>query len=397
MTRSALVALGLILWGLVSLAGAAPVSAHAQLLGTSPDEGEVLTRTPEQVEFHFNEPVTPVPDAVRLFVDADESVTLDAVASGSTLVAQLPELDDGGYAVSYRVTSADGHPVSGAVTFTIGEEAVAIPVPETGAGGSTVVSALTGLHYLGLLVFAGLVLFRVLVTREIPGNRQIGCVAGLVAVVAAFLLIPATAFHVSGGMAGVSGSTVVVAAVTFLGVLLARGPGAWVVGPALLALSTPVLVGHTRVMDPGAVIVAADIVHLWAAAFWVGGIIGLLPVLRGSGGIHGAARAVARFSRFAAWSVLLLAGSGLAMALVILDEPATLFSSTWGRLLLAKIGLLLPLPGLAAYNRFRLVPALGNEGNQWLVLRRTLAVESVLLALIVATTGFLSNQAPRAV
>lgn len=50
----------------------------------------------------------------------------------------LPELPDGGYQVSWRVVSADGHPISGSFGFRVGNPAARPPAPNgTDAGIST--------------------------------------------------------------------------------------------------------------------------------------------------------------------------------------------------------------------------------------------------------------------
>src|SRR5699024_1110086 len=94
--------------------------------------------------------------------------------------------------------------------------------------------------------------------------------------------------------------------------------------PAFLALVAPVLVGHTQLTEPRALISASDFGHLLAGSFWVGGVVGLLLFLAsarpGDGGTSEgdpmlAAEVVQRFSRLAVWSVALLAALGLVIKL----------------------------------------------------------------------------------
>lgn len=125
MVRRAVV---LALLGLVAAPAAA--SAHARLEATSPERGATIARQPAKVVFRFDEPVEASFGAVRAFdfrgarVDdgrlvrpgGDQRVAGTALRSG---------LADGTYTATYRVISADGHPVSGGFTFNIGHAGAA--------------------------------------------------------------------------------------------------------------------------------------------------------------------------------------------------------------------------------------------------------------------------------
>lgn len=433
LTRLRPVLLILMLGAAVMLAAPAPAAAHAQLLETTPAEGEVVPEAPAHVELRFNEPVTLVEDSVRLFSEGADPVTLEATVTGTTLRAALPDrgagLADGGHSISYRVISADTHPVGGVVTFTVGTGSAApapTPAATAEATGYSAVSGVTALQYLGLLLFTGLVLFRVLVlgsraeTTSLARGLRRG--AGLMAVVATLLLIPATALRtigsgfdalpeVSGWWSAVTATLILSAVLVAAAVILAEAglvgrPARWrcglAVGAAMVGLSVPVLTGHTRVMEPRVVILAADLGHLWSGAVWIGGIVGLLMILnrtcRSDGtDVADTARLVARFSRLAAGSVIVLLLSGATMATVILDSPGDLTGSAWGRVLLLKVALLLPVLGAAAYNRRVMVPELEMHERarpRWRLLHRTLTVEAGLVTAIILTSGFLTNLQP---
>jgi copper transport protein len=123
--RRAVVAL--ILAVLAGLAVAVPsAQAHAELEGTSPARGAVLATQPASVVFRFGESVEGNFGAVRVF-DArgrrvDDSKVIHPGGRGSEVAVGLqPHLADGTYTATYRVISADSHPVSGGVTFSIGK------------------------------------------------------------------------------------------------------------------------------------------------------------------------------------------------------------------------------------------------------------------------------------
>ena len=115
-----------LLLALVALAIAAPAaSAHATLEGTTPARGAALTAQPKQVVFRFNEPVEGTFGAVRVF-DAtgkrvDDSHIGHPNGDGPKIAVGLRSgLPNGAYTATYRVISADGHPVSGGIVFDVG-------------------------------------------------------------------------------------------------------------------------------------------------------------------------------------------------------------------------------------------------------------------------------------
>lgn len=176
--------------GVVALAAAlaapAAVHAHAQLIATSPARGAVVERAPAQVSFTFNEPVEASFGAVRVFDAAgrrqDDGELLRPGGSdrsiGTRLRASAP---DGAYTATFRLVSADGHPVAGGFQFSIGTSAgaparsVADLVRPGGAGPvtTTAFGVVRAIEYAAIAVTVGGALF--LIAVWLPG---LGVVAG---------------------------------------------------------------------------------------------------------------------------------------------------------------------------------------------------------------------------
>ncbi len=139
----------------------------------------------------------------------------------------------------------------------------------------------------------------------------------------------------------------------------------------LLGAAALVLVGaagHAAAVEPGAALaIAVDGVHLLASGVWAGGLVPLAVLLAAAGREAGAdARpyavlAARRFSRWALASVLVLTASGVANAATNVGSVAGLVGTTYGRLLLAKLALLVLILGLAAANRRLHLPRLSGE------------------------------------
>jgi methionine-rich copper-binding protein CopC len=102
----------------VLLAGMLPAEGHASLVSSKPADGAQIATAPATVELTFSEDVdsgffgVTAPDGTRV-------KTSEPRIDGATMSADLAASDQHGrYTVAYRIVSADGHPVSGEITFT---------------------------------------------------------------------------------------------------------------------------------------------------------------------------------------------------------------------------------------------------------------------------------------
>jgi copper transport protein len=155
---------------LALLLAPAGASAHAILESTTPPRGATLRAEPPQVVMRFSESVEGNFGAVRVFDAAakrvDDGHTEHPGGTSSQLAVGLkPGLPHGTYVATYRVISADGHPVSGGLVFSIGAPgAAATPtvadlIGDSGAGPVTQAAfgLARGLTYLATaLVLGGL-------------------------------------------------------------------------------------------------------------------------------------------------------------------------------------------------------------------------------------------------
>jgi len=113
--------------GVIALALACPAAAkaHALLEDTSPARGAQLERAPERVSFRFSEPVEAAFGSVRVYDGDGERVDRGSAehagGRGDAIAVDLRDgLGDGTYTATYRVISADSHPVRGGFVFTVG-------------------------------------------------------------------------------------------------------------------------------------------------------------------------------------------------------------------------------------------------------------------------------------
>ena len=118
----------------IIVASATPVFAHAVLLQSSPTAGQVLLKSPREVSLRFDEQVEASLGAVRLYDSRGRRIDTGATTKPSAQVVAVPvrsTLPGGAYVVTWRVISADSHPVQGSFTFQVG----------TGANATAPVSA----------------------------------------------------------------------------------------------------------------------------------------------------------------------------------------------------------------------------------------------------------------
>jgi putative copper export protein/mono/diheme cytochrome c family protein len=146
----------------------------------------------------------------------------------------------------------------------------------------------------------------------------------------------------------------------------ARGEAMLLSAVALVSIAAS---GHAAAVEPGTTIaIAVDGAHVLAAGVWAGGLLPLALLLRAAGRDEGAdARpyavlAVRRFSRCALSAIVALALSGTVNAAAQVGSVAGLVGTPYGRLLLLKLGLLIPALALAGVNRAVHLPRLSGDG-----------------------------------
>jgi putative copper export protein/mono/diheme cytochrome c family protein len=165
--------------------------------------------------------------------------------------------------------------------------------------------------------------------------------------------------------------------------------------PALCALAAVTLQAghlHARAMDGWqSLLTAAVLLHLWAAAVWLGGLLPLRLVVR-QAPLDAARAAVRRFSTRAMVCVTALALTALFQALRMFGGIPGLFGATYGWVAMVKAALFAALLAFAWRNRFRLAPKLGgpDPAAGRAALARSIAIETgvgvvVLLAAAVLT------------
>lgn len=127
----------LVFVGLALLGGASPAVAHNELIGSDPPDGATVASSPSQVRLTFDLPLKPGFSTVTLTgPDSSQWQAGPPAEAGAVVSAPVRALGPAGqYTIAYQVLSADGHPVRGAVQFTLttpGSGAVAASPVQSG-------------------------------------------------------------------------------------------------------------------------------------------------------------------------------------------------------------------------------------------------------------------------
>jgi copper transport protein len=368
----------------------APASAHAVLLSSSPSAASVVRDSPKQLELTFGESVEISFDSIEVFNQQANRVDIGsphhAKTSDRSVEADLPHLDNGAYVVTWRVISADSHPVHGAFTFIVGSssanaERLAAKLEAAGGGSKTVgvVFAIArATLFAGIALLLGAVVFAAAIRP--PGRRRsradalvwIGWGVLFVSTVLALLLqgpyagalplskmidikIAREVLHTRYGHLAEIRLALLLAALPLLFRLRKswRAPPWWwalAIPLGLAIAATPGLAGHAFTGTFTQFAIPADTLHVAAMSIWLGGLAALaLTVLDHD---PDAGRAAARFSPVALGSVLVLVATGVFASWRQVGFTVDAFThTTYGRLLLVKVGTFVVLLGIAAWSR----------------------------------------------
>ncbi|WP_322796409.1 FixH family protein [Tepidiforma sp.] len=381
MTRrgfAALVALALVL----ALLPGGQAEAHAALRASEPAANAYLQRPPREVILDFSEPIDARGSTVRL-LDARGAVvaTGEPVVTGARMRATLPELAPGIYNVLWsNVSLVDGHAISGSYPFTVLNPDGSVPAGENlvQAAGSSADRlgredgiAVRWLSLLGLMMVAGAAVILLLWPERPPGVTpllQRLAFAGIGAAAAATLLnaallrdtystlsLGALLFDTRTGLAvvGRAGALVFAAAAAGLAVRHPRA-AAWGLAAAVLGfLWSYTATSHAAAVPGSGWARIIDVLHAGAAVGWMGAVAGAAVAARLARRTAPWRPLLRRFARLASALVFVLLATGLLGALVHIDSPGKLTETTYGRVVLAKLALMVPLLAVALYNARR--------------------------------------------
>lgn len=409
---------------LAGLVLAGPAQAHSVLEGSTPAEGDVLTTAPTEVTLTFNEPVNLLPESVQVFAPdgtrVDHGKAAHAAESSTEIGVGMASSQQGTYLVSWRVVSADSHPLAGAFTFSVGKASktiAAAPSQESRAlswslGGARWLGYLGSALLLGILVvlawcwptgnaailrrllFSGAVLLALGSVLEILLKGPYDAGLGLSAVGRTDLL--REVWQSTYGKAVVARLALAgVGAVLVIRRATRRDRWAISIWAMLVGL-TFALAGHAAAGAYRTLAVISESTHAIAASMWLGGLaVVAVAVLRGE---TEALPIVRRFSRLAFISACALVVTGLFQSWRGVGWSwGALTETTYGRELLFKTLLVANVLLLASFSRAwvnRRINSTSSAARPEADLRRTVLGEMVGIVVVLALTSGLTATEP---
>jgi copper transport protein len=416
----------------------ATAAGHAALVSTVPAIGATIEQTPTTVTLTFNEGINGVGARVKVIgPDGKRYEDGDATATGRVLKQALkPDLPEGTSTVAWSVISEDGHRITSSFTFSVGKESTGdaaadaaaiasdVNVDERPANAATLTAVDRALRFAGIILLLGLLGIVALVWNPTLRRGRDEDPATATAADAAFrpvalwlarLVPPALAvaalaaipleswvndidlrsvFELRQGQVAVA--QVVLALIAWPLAIRAVRSGA----PRLLALAavpavvlaiTPGLSGHAGAQSSALLAVLVDWVHVLAAGAWGGGLLVLAaaasavfrattaetrgPLLRGI---------TLRFTRIALTALVALVATGVVATLMLTNSLNDVIDTTWGRILLAKIAVVIGA-----------VLAAGIARRAAKSFATAVQIEALLIVAAIALTGTLTGLAPQ--
>jgi copper transport protein len=382
---------------LVALAAPAGAAAHATLLRTVPANGAVVGRAPALVRVRFDDRIRVAPGNAAVANSTGRSVLAGKPrTSGDTLILPLRSgLANGAYSIRWSIVSDDGHREEGVLAFAVGRGGAS---PRSVLGASTPLGwsdiVLRAIYYLGLLAAGGAAAFG-LSMRGLAGDRLRRPLAHLL-----FFALLATFLGASGLVHGAPPGTRFVLVLKIAATVSLVGGAAAALAPtypallalagtcALALLAAPTLSGHSFDPDqPRVLAPLVDLAHAASAAVWFGGLLALAFVVPRAADERERRALARRFSTIALLTVIVLGLTGLGRALTELSAVSQLWSTSYGRALLVKSALFLPLLGVGWLNRALLAGAFAR-------LRRSVLFEITVITAIVIVVGVLTELRP---
>jgi copper transport protein len=427
--------------------------AHNNQTDSSPKNGDALASSPATwtVSFAKSVPLNSVSGEVITSDGTRTPLTQFVHGSSDSVIAfSLPTGLTGSVTARWRLVGVDGHIVSGRVGFVVQAavsnptipgslgsqspttlmpaEPTTLPLQEISESEATAVSepirvSLRSLQYLGIILLGGMLVAELVVARgamTVPLGRRF-MTAG-VALLLGSSVIQTLVFNNDikepsesslSSLFSIFSSTpgAMLATKTVLSALLVAALFRSIQEGVLnrstqlhLLLIVPMFLitlaygGHSRSQSLPWLGIPVDALHVTSMSIWVGGLIAMLLIVIPNIPHDRAIEAFQRFSSIAEKAVIILVITGAIQMLRLHSGVTTIFTSSHGLLLLAKVSIVVLMLRLAAKNRNLLMrktrTSLTNPSRLRAQLMRSTLLESAMGTVVIVLTATLVAISP---
>ena len=399
---------------------AGSASAHAGLEESEPKPSSWLATSPTEVVLHFDEPVGVVFARIQI-LDQDGKEVFEVRPTRdendhTTVRANIDKLGDGTWVVVWRIASADSHPVQGSFAFSIGTSSSDVTSilnndVRQGHGLNNLFNIIRFVMFAGILTLLGGVVIVMFGAQKAPSIRTRMSLWGAwtLAIVASIQALFAYGPHASGvkvynvtdlsllsdtmtttfGQATLLRISLLLGFSLLLMTISSRSKRLWrlfAVGASIAIAATLSAVGHPSGESLVALSFTLDVVHFLAVSLWIGALF-LITIDRKFW--LQSTQSMLWFSRAAGYAVAVIAVTGIAQALLLMDGLHNVFVLEYGQKLLVKVLLVLVLVAIGALSRSTL------RRNGPAKLQQSVVVEALIALIVVGISALIVALPPR--
>ncbi|MFJ7748156.1 copper resistance protein CopC [Peribacillus sp. NPDC097295] len=372
------------------------VFGHATVISSNPSPNESLDTIPETISIRFSEDIQPSFYSLKVISKNKNEVPLqDIQVSEKTLEATWSSsLEEGSYIIKWRVVSSDGHPIDGTIPFQYGKSNIPsdqMNTEDEGGFPSSIQVFLQSLQYLCFAALSGVSFFYLSLSKSpLPGpiNRRIRryiwlSYSGLAISILLSLPLKVTIDAQVGWQHAFNGTylkevmqstqfgSIWLIEITLLLVLFIAiffmmrnqlNKLTFILSLVLVSslMVCKAFIGHTTDTTHQYWAVSMDFLHIVSMALWLGGLLAILVILPKSYNPKVTDdnktfywSVIQKFSSWAILFVIVLIVSGIYSSFQHVPTLYSLLHTTYGQLLLGKIGLMLIMIGFGALHLVR--------------------------------------------
>jgi copper transport protein len=418
-----------------------PISsfAHSRVSGTTPSDGSVILTSPEYFYITFNEKVDIPEKAFKLIDSSGEIIELAKIESedkqeGLLVKVILENKIIGWAAISYEVISKDGHPISGIVSFSVGEDLANEDEKENLISTLSkdplflykqVNQILKYISYLTTFLLIGLLGFITYIAKigrkndldieesVIVNSNKITTIFALVGAVSAPFIIFLNTFILNSGefedfsiafsisIGTPTGLSLLIKTSAFFAVstaaLLLVDKKTKIIGKVVFLLGIVALIysytlsGHSYLVPNEMLAKIAIMFHNLAGGLWLGGLVILAYLLfMKKINLDEKILFISGFSFIATVSLIILLPASILLSFTMFTTPSEIITTEYGQRLLLKVGFVLILVIIGAVNHYILVPKVKKE-RDIKIIKRVISIESLGLFIVLLFTTMLTN------
>ena len=419
--------------GLLSISGGAAF-AHNSISDSSPAEGEVLASPPTLWTITFAKSVPLESASGQVVTDTGQRQDLAKPRIGTTdnvIVFDFPQNLTGTVTGRWRLVGTDGHVISGRVTFTAPQATTGaldvttvapngipaapnIPLPlatEDAAISETIRVSTRFVTYVAIILLGGLLFANFYIAQgalSTPRGRLLTSMAAIGTLVTPIISLWILVDDVRGSDGSIGSALSTVRSLSIGPMIMFRiVAGAAIVffarsllkrkifddsGTRLLALLLTMYCvalaygGHSRSLASPWLGVPTDVIHVIAVSVWLGALAAVVVVIVPAVSVEQSMIAFDRFGFAAQCAVPAIMVTGVIQSLRLHGNVWSVFSSSHGLLLLAKVSVVVIMLLLGNRNRKFLASRRNAQHRHPKISRATLMRASIYEALFGATT-----------